>query len=233
MLRARRVLLSRDEGVARLEAARLMLLFTPELCGPDRDPLAVLDEVLEFVDVVQVRVKDGPGGRSTARGVHDWALRVLARVARAGRPPLVLVNDRVEVAAVLRARGVAGVHLGADDTPVEIARAALGPDALIGLSTHATAEVARAQARPVDYVGFGPIHATATKGYEHGLGAEAAWVASSGSTLPVFPIGGIDAGNALELAPVGRAVVGSAILGAPRPAEAARAIRAALGSDGD
>lgn len=231
MLRSGRVLLTRDEGVARLAAARLMLLFTPELCGPGRDPLAVLDEILEHVDAVQVRVKDGPAGRSTARGVHDWALRVLARAAQVDRPPLVLVDDRVEVAAVLRSRGVAGVHLGADDTPVEMARAALGPEALIGLSTHAPSEVARAQLLPVDYLGFGPIHATATKGYARGLGPEAAWVAQGGSALPLFPIGGIEAGNALELAPVGRAAVSSAILGAARPAEVARAIRAALSAD--
>lgn len=230
MLRAGRVL-TRDEGTARMDAARLMLLFTPELCGPGRDPLAILEEVLAFVDVVQVRVKDGPGGRSTARGVHDWALRVLERVAAAPRAPLVLVNDRVEVAAVLRARGVAGVHLGEDDTPVEIAREALGPDALIGLSTHATAAVARAQTRPVDYLGFGPIHATPTKGYTSGVGAEAAWIASGGSALPVFPIGGISADRAVELAPVGRAAVGSAILGAAHPAETARAIRTALEAD--
>jgi thiamine-phosphate pyrophosphorylase len=227
VLRTRRVL-SRDEGVARLAAARLMLLFTPDLCRAGCEPLEVLEEVLQLVDVVQVRIKDGPGGRSTARGVHDWAVRVLELVAAVPDPPLVLVNDRVDVAAVLRVRGIAGVHLGSDDAPVEIAREILGPEALVGLSTHAPGEVARAQVLPLDYLGFGPVHPTKTKGYGRGLGAEAAWIASEGSALPLFPIGGIDRDNAVELAPVGRAVVGSAILGAEEPARAARAIRAAL-----
>jgi thiamine-phosphate pyrophosphorylase len=77
-------------------------------------------------------------------------------------------------------------------------------------------------------LGFGPIHATATKGYAHGLGAEMAWIAAQSSNLPIVPIGGIDAHNANELARVGRVCVGSAILAAPDPAAAARALREAL-----
>ena len=80
----------------------------------------------------------------------------------------------------------------------------------------------------VDYLGFGPIYPTRTKGYERGLGPEAAWVAQSATALPVFPIGGIDATNAADLVPVGRAAVSSAILGADDPARAAREIRALL-----
>jgi thiamine monophosphate synthase len=72
------------------------------------------------------------------------------------------------------------------------------------------------------------VHATATKGYARGLGATAAWLACEASPLPVFPIGGIDMGNAGELARGGRACVGSAILSADDPFAAARAIRAAL-----
>ena len=67
-----------------------------------------------------------------------------------------------------------------------------------------------------------------SEGYERGLGPEAAWVASTASSVPVFPIGGIDAVGALELAVVGRAAVGAAILCAEDPGAAARALRASL-----
>lgn len=212
----------------RLECARLMLLFTPELCPAGSDPLAILARALPYLDVVQVRTKDSALGTAPARGTCDWARRVLELVARAESPALVLVNDRVDVAATLAAEGLAGVHLGADDAPPELARELLGPAALIGLSTHSAADVTRAEELPVDYLGFGPIHPTATKGYARGLGSEAAWIAARASTHPLFPIGGIDATNAGELAEIARAAVSRAILCAPDPREAAREIVALL-----
>lgn len=213
-----------DELRARLGRARLMLLFTPELAAGD--PLEVLGEALPFVDVVQVRVKASPDAVTPARELFDWTERVLDVVhERPALDVLVTVNDRVDVALALRDRGVAGVHLGADDCPPDVAREGLGPVPLIGLSTHDARQVVHAQELPVDYLGFGPIHATATKGYERGHGAEAAWAAHAASSLPVFPIGGIDATNAAELVPIGRAAVSSAILGAPDPAAAAAGLR--------
>jgi len=211
--------------------ARLMLVFTPELCPPGSDPLDVLARALPALDAVQVRIKDPELGTAPARATSDWTRRVLELVGRARSGVLVLVNDRVDVAAALRAEGVDGVHLGADDAPGELARALLGPELLVGLSTHGAADVARADELPLDYLGFGPIHATATKGYARGLGSEAAWIAARASSRPVFPIGGIDAINAAELAEVGRAAVGSAILAAPDPARAAREIAAQLAAE--
>ncbi|MCZ6596617.1 MAG: thiamine phosphate synthase [Planctomycetota bacterium] len=199
-----------------------MLVFTPEICGEGRDPLAVLAAALPSIDLVQVRVKSG------AADLRRWTLDVLEVVdAMGGRVP-VIVNDRVDVAATLIERGVAGVHLGDRDLPVEEARELLGPELLVGLSTHSPADVARAARLPVDYLGFGPIHPTPTKGYERGLGAEAAWVASTGAPCPLFPIGGIDETNASELQPVGRAAVAAAILAADDPARAAASLRELL-----
>jgi len=210
----------------RLGRARLMLLFTPEL-ALGRDPLAALALALPALDVVQVRLKSAehPAGASPARELLEWAERVLAVVEDRA---LVLVNDRVDVCTALLDLGVAGVHLGHRDTPPEEARRLLGPDPLIGLSTHSAGDVARAAELPVDYLGFGPIFPTATKGYARGLGPEAAWSAAQAASVPLFPIGGIDPENASELETIGRACVGSAILGARDPAAAARAIRAAL-----
>jgi thiamine-phosphate pyrophosphorylase len=207
-----------------------MLLFTPELCPAGTEPLAVLERALPHVDLIQVRVKDAATGVSPARSVHDWALRTLELVERRASPALVLVNDRVDVACVLARRGLAGVHLGQDDCPAELARELLGAAALIGLSTHGPGDLARAEDLPVDYLGFGPVYPSTTKGYERGLGPDAAWFAASASSRPVFPIGGIDAASAGDLAPVGRAAVGSAILCAADPAVAAATIRAQLES---
>jgi thiamine-phosphate pyrophosphorylase len=218
-----------DELRERLAGARLMLIFTPELCRAGAEPLAVLTAALPSVDAVQVRVIDAELGRAPARASCDWTRTVLALAAEAGA--LVLVNDRVDVAAALGPEGLAGVHLGAGDAPPALARELLGPDALVGLSTHSPADVARATAEPVDYLGFGPVFATATKGYAHGLGPEAAWVASRGTALPLFPIGGIDVTNAGELAGIGRAAVCAAILGAEDPGAAARELRELLTAD--
>ena len=207
-----------------------MLLFSPEVCPSGADPLAILARALAHVDAIQVRVKDPDLGQSAARGAHDWSLRVLELVAERASPALVLVNDRVDVAAVLASRGLAGVHLGADDTPPPLARELLGADALIGFSTHSARDVSEAERLPVDYLGFGPIHPTATKGYARGLGAESARDAARLTSRPIFPIGGIDATNAGELAELGRAAVSAAILRASDPARAAAELRAALGA---
>jgi len=224
----------------RLGRARLYLLFTPSLCG-ERDPLEVLEAALPHVDLIQVRPKDadhqldprqpssGPSAVTSARRAHDWTLRVLDLLASHSELDVgVLVNDRVDVARALSERGCAGVHLGQDDMPLREARKLLGPDPLLGLSTHSAAQVAAALDEPVDYLGFGPVHATASKGYVRGLGPEAAWIAARASPQPVFPIGGIDRENAGELEDIGRAAVSAAILAADDPERAARELRELL-----
>jgi len=199
-----------------------MLLFTPELCGAD--PLDVLERALPHVDAVQVRLKEPALGLAPARATLEWSRRVLELVRRRAGTCLVLVNDRPDVARTL-APWLDGLHLGQDDCPPELARALLGPEVLLGLSTHSAADVALGEQLPVDYLGFGPVHPTKTKDVHRGLGSDATWVAASATALPVFPIGGIDATNAQELARVGRAAVSSAILSARDPARAAREIR--------
>ncbi len=218
---------TRAQRAALLAQARVMLLFTPELTE-GRDPLEVLGAVLDFVDVIQVRIK-GPDEASAAAETRDWTLRVLELVQeRSGTEKLVLVNDRVDVARALQPQGCAGAHIGQDDCTPALARELLGPDAVLGLSTHDMKQVALGQEEPVDYLGFGPIHPTRTKGYDVGVGAERCWVAASTASIPVFPIGGINTRNVSELAQIGRAAVSSAILSAKDPREAAEALRLQL-----
>lgn len=210
-----------------LGEARLLLVFTPEAAGSN-DPLGALERALDAVDAVEVRPK--PTGaacaRTSAREAFDWTRRVLD--LRGDRELLVIVNDRVDVARALADHGCDGVHLGQEDAPPADARELLGPELLIGLSTHDAAQVALSMEAPVDYLGFGPVFPTATKGYERGLGPERAWIAAEASPLPVFPIGGIDLTNAENLERVGRAAVSSAVLSSPDPLAAARALRELL-----
>jgi thiamine-phosphate pyrophosphorylase len=206
-----------------------MLLFVPGLCG-SRDPLEVLEAALPSVDIVQVRPKlAGSVEPCSARETYAWGLRVLDLVA--ARPDLdvaVIVDDRVDVALALRSRGCAGVHLGPSDCPVSVARERLGKTSWIGWSTHDARQIGESEELPVDYLGFGPMAATATKGYAHGVGSEAAFVAAIATDRPVFPIGGIDATNIGELSRIGRAAVGAAILRAEDPARSARELRSLL-----
>lgn len=233
------------ERRARLSRARLLWILTPPAdASPEGPWLDRVAPALAEVDVVQVRPKPAgdrapgaPAGATVtdARASIEWSRAVLActRGLSAERRPLVFVNDRVDVAAALATEGIDGVHVGDHDTPPRVARDLLGPEALIGLSTHGPGDVARALDAPVDMLGYGPVFATATKGYGPGggqriLGPEAAWVAAATSVVPLFAIGGIDLAAVDSLDRVGRCAVGSAITCAEDPAGTARAFAAAL-----
>ena len=220
----------------RLRQARLMVLFEPARLGDPDEALGRLAAAWPSIDVVQVRCKaEGrTAGPSPAAPLFEWTRAVLdLAAALGGDTPLVVVNDRPDVALALREAGVAGVHLGQDDQPPSSARAFLGPKLLLGLSTHDARQVARAVAEPVDYLGFGPVWPTSTKGYARGLGPERALAAHHASPLPVFPIGGVDLERAVELLEIGRAAVSSAVLEASDPARAARELRDLLASGAD
>ncbi len=77
-----------------------------------------------------------------------------------GRGVKIIINDRVDIALALNADGV---HLGQDDLPPAEARKLLGPNAIIGFSTHSIEQAMAAISLPVDYVAIGPIFPTSTK----------------------------------------------------------------------
>ena len=140
------------------------------------------------VTLIQLREK-----HSSPREFYDDARAALI-TARESNVRLV-INDRADIALALKADGV---HLGQSDLPAEAARRLLGERAIIGISTHDLAQVKLAARMPVDYVAFGPIFATATKGNPDpvvGLNAlrEARAILSS---LPLIAIGGLTIHNA-------------------------------------
>lgn len=71
-----------------------------------------------------------------------------------------IINDRADIALAVAADGL---HLGQTDMPPRLARQVLGPDAIIGLSTHTSEQARQAVSEPVDYIAFGPIFPTSTK----------------------------------------------------------------------
>jgi len=172
--------------------------------------------------MLQVRAK-GLGARDFA----DLVRHVLP--AAAGVP--VTVNDRLDVAL---AAGATGCHLGQDDLPIDVARLMVPPGFLLGGSAGTPEEARRAAAQRPDYLGVGPIAVSPTKADAGGAIGWAGFraVHSAAAHLPAVAIGGIDAALAAQAHGAGAAgvAVASAVLGAPDPEAAARAIRAALGS---
>jgi thiamine-phosphate pyrophosphorylase len=199
----------------RIASARLYLV-----C--DARPQAFLDAALRGgVDMIQLRDK----------ALDDAATVAAARAFRAAADragALFVLNDRPDL---VDACGADGVHVGQDDMTVAAARAAVGPDRIVGRSTHAPEQGAAADADPdVDYLAVGPVHATPTKPGRPAAGTEyVAWAAAN-LTTPWFAIGGLDAGNVGDVARHGarRIVVVRAITEAADPEAAARALRAAL-----
>jgi thiamine-phosphate pyrophosphorylase len=142
-------------------------------------------------------------------------------------PPLVIVNDRVEVALAAAADGV---HVGAADMPVAEARARLGPAAVVGRTAHDIAAARAAIEAGADYLGVGPCFPSTTKSFASHAPREFLATAAT-LPLPVFAIGGITVARLAELAAlgIGRAAVAAAVTAAADPAAAAQDLLAALG----
>lgn len=189
---------------------------------PDVDPVALGERLLAGgARVLQLRCKDA------ATGALADAARELVRRAHAHGAKL-LVNDRVDVASLA---GADGVHLGQEDLPVEAARRILGPDRWIGLSTHDFDQAIAADAGGADYLGFGPIFATATKatGYDP-RGLEALVAVRARVTKPIVAIGGITLETAPHVLAAGADAVAmiGALAGAADPEARVRACLAIL-----
>jgi thiamine-phosphate pyrophosphorylase len=203
----------------RLLAARLYLV-TPG--DPPAGPLnEFLPRVLEAgVDIVQLRDK-----HLEARPLLELAAVVRRRTREFGA--LFLVNDRVDLAI---AAGADGVHVGQQDLSPAEARRQMGPQAVIGLSTHTPGEVLAAASSEADYVAVGPVYATPTKPGRPAVGTELVRFAAEHPAQPFFAIGGIDRSNLTKVLGAGasRVAVVRALTEAEDPAAAARWLSEAL-----
>jgi thiamine-phosphate pyrophosphorylase len=192
------------------------------LCTPARPDLAsfVDASIRGGVDVVQLRDKS-----LDARPLLRAAAQVLA-VCREHGVPFIL-NDRPDLA--LEA-GADGVHVGQDDAPPALARRILGPDAIVGLSTHAPPEVDASLAEPVDYVSAGPVVPTPTKPGRPGVGLDYVTYATRTTHRPVWVTGGASPDTVGDIIAAGgrHIVVVRWLTEAADPRAAARHLRDAI-----
>jgi len=205
----------------RLAAARLYLICDSQPGGREL-PDVVRAAVAGGVDVVQLRDKR----------LADDELAAVANALRAlceRLGALLIINDR---AAVAVSAGADGVHLGQDDGAPERVRQSVGPDLLIGLSTHTPQQID--SAGPADYIGVGPVHETPTKPGVPAVGLELVRHAAENARVPFFAIGGIDSATAPAVLQAGarRVAVVRAIADAEDPEAAARALRAVIDHQG-
>ncbi len=193
----------------------LYIILDPSVC-PDRPLVEVLRaSATAGASLFQYRNKT-----ASMRDAYAEALVLRQAAAQAGA--LFIVNDRCDLALAVDADGV---HLGQGDLPLDLARNMMGPDKLIGISTHNPEQVTAATGGKPDYLGFGPIFKPASKqDHDPVVGLEGLRVVRRLTSLPVFAIGGIQieqVGDVMKAGADGVAVI-SAIMKAVDIREAVR-----------
>ena len=203
----------------RLADAQLYVLVTGALCHAALD-WTIREAAAGGAQVIQLREKT-LGDRALlerARQVRRWT-------RQAG--VLFILNDRPDIARLAEADGV---HVGQEEMPVQEVRRIMGPDALVGVSTHNLDQVRRAVLEGASYIGVGPTFPSGTKDFAEFPGLDFARQAAAATSLPAFAIGGVNAGNLGEVVAAGlrRVAVSSAICRADEPRRAASQLRQAL-----
>ena len=204
------------ERRARLARAHLYLV-----ADAGMSDAAVRGALAGGVDMLQLR-DPGLTDDELLAVAHRW------RAACADHHALFWFNDRPDLAL---AAGADGVHVGQDDAPVSEVRAQVGPDVLIGLSTHHPDQLSAAAHEPVDQLSVGPVWETPTKPGRAATGLEYVRAAvEAAPSVPWFAIGGIDHARLDEVLAAGatRVVVVRAITEADDPEAAARSLRERL-----
>ena len=186
----------------------LYIILDPSVC-----PARPLVEVLTVAAEAGAQLFQYRNKTASMKEAYSEALALRQAAAKAG--VLFIVNDRCDLALAVDADGV---HLGQGDLPLDLARRVMGPDKLIGISTHNLDQVRGASAGKPDYLGFGPIFTPGSKqDHDPVVGLEGLRAMRRLTSLTVFAIGGIQidqAGEVMRAGANGVAVV-SAILKAP------------------
>jgi thiamine-phosphate pyrophosphorylase len=203
----------------RLQAARLY--FVSEALPHGRDPERLLNAAMAS-GTLMIELRD----REQPRNVIERSGRTFRRLANT-YSALFIVNDDPYLSLELRADGV---HVGQDDMDPAEARGIVGPDAIVGLSTHSRGQIEAAMRQPVDYISVGPIWETPTKEGRPATGLELIRTAAEIATKPWFAIGGINTENVGEVVGAGaeRICVVRAIRDAEDPRDAASILFAAV-----
>ncbi len=216
--------LAPPEAIGDLRRQRLSwarLYFVCDARPHGREPELLLNAAMSGgAGLIELRDRENP------RSVIERSGQTFRRLANT-YGALFIVNDDPYLARELDADGV---HVGQDDVDPAEARQILGPAAIIGLSTHSREQIEAAAKEPVDYISVGPIWETPTKEGRPGTGLDLIGEAAEIVKRPWFAIGGIDSGNADEVASAGaeRLCVVRAIRDAENPRAAATALFGAV-----
>jgi thiamine-phosphate pyrophosphorylase len=212
--------LAPPESIGELRRQRLRwarLYFVCDALPGGRDPEALLNATMASgAGMIELRDREHPRGAIERSG---QTFRRLADTYSA----LFIVNDDPYLAMELNADGV---HVGQDDMDPAEARRIMGPDAIIGLSTHSREQIDAAGSQPVDYISVGPIWETPTKEGRPATGLELIQTAAEIAPIPWFAIGGIDATNVDQVVAAGAERI--CVVRAIRDADDPRAATAAL-----
>jgi thiamine-phosphate pyrophosphorylase len=142
--------------------------------------------IAQSVALVQLRIKDAP--MEKIRAVAEKLVKLTK-----GTSTRLIINDFPELAALT---GADGVHLGQDDLAYDLAREIVGPEAIIGISTHSLPQAKLACDFRPDYIGVGPVFATPTKkNPDPVLGLPLMREMILAASVPAVAIGGIDLAN--------------------------------------
>ena len=206
-------------GLDRLQHARLYVLIDGRSSPEEFEALA-RSLIAAGVHAIQLRDKR-LGDRcllGRARRLRAWT---------AGTQTLLVMNDRADLAALARADGV---HVGQEELSVKDARAIVGPEALVGVSTHSIQQARQAVLDGASYIGVGPVFPSGTKQFADFPGVELLRAVAAEIRLPAFAVGGITRDNLPQVlsAGFGRIAVSGAITGADDPAARARELLAVL-----
>lgn len=197
-----------------------LYLVTDRALSLGRSNLEVVQSAVEGgVTLVQLREKE-----ATTRGFYEEGLKVGAYLKARDIP--LIINDRIDLALALDA---AGVHLGQDDMPIDVARKLLGPRKIIGASVFTLEEAKIAESLGADYLGLSPIFVTETKPeLVRQIGIEGIPLLKAAVQIPVVGIGSMSESNAYDAVKAGLdgVAVVSAICSREDPRAAAAAIKA-------
>lgn len=173
------------------------------------------------VDVIQVRAKGRPSTEITKIAAELHQLTV-----KRGIP--LIINDHPEVARMVSAEGI---HVGQEDAAIKDVREIVGPDRMVGKSTHSVDQAIHAFYEGADYIGFGPIFSTPTKPDYPPIGLEEIHKVHEAVRIPIFCIGGIKLENLPEVIAAGarRVVIVSGLLLTNNIASYARSAKRVLG----
>ncbi len=196
----------------RLAEQKLYLIVTEALCPHGSGPV-VHAALQSGVRLFQIREKSMKDRELIER--CRW-LRKVTRETEA----LLIINDRPDIAALVDADGV---HVGQDEFTVADARKIVGPEKLVGVSTHSIEQARQAVLDGADYLGVGPTFPSRTKQFEQFAGLEFVRQVAAEITLPWFAIGGITPENIEEVRDAGteRVAVSASVCSAEYPGDAA------------